>query len=85
MAWAKKITDWHEDFSPNHLLAKQMDYHNNAVGRKLFLEQGTIFDENIISILTKMTADSIKVVSLEELKKVPENRMTHIIDFQKTE
>lgn len=35
LAWAKMITDWHEDFSPNMPLARAMDLHNNRVGRSL--------------------------------------------------
>ena len=34
--WTKKITDWHEEFAPNDLLAKEMDLHNNRIGREVF-------------------------------------------------
>ncbi|TRZ45955.1 DUF6973 domain-containing protein [Robertkochia solimangrovi] len=37
MSWSKKITDWHEEFSPNERLARVMDLHNNAVGRTFYL------------------------------------------------
>lgn len=37
-AWAKKITDWHENFSPNGDLAKAMDIHNNRVGREFAMQ-----------------------------------------------
>lgn len=35
-AWAKQLTDWHEDFSPNRDLARAMDLHNNQLGRLLY-------------------------------------------------
>ncbi len=38
IAWAKTITDWHEELSPNKPLDKAMDLHNNEVGRELFKE-----------------------------------------------
>ena len=38
LAWAKKITDWHEDFSPNAALARAMDLHNNRVGRDIITQ-----------------------------------------------
>lgn len=34
--WARKLTDWHEDFSPNDPLARTMDLHNNRIGRDLY-------------------------------------------------
>src|SRR5690606_15217651 len=36
--WAKKITDLHEKLSPNDILAREMDLHNNRVGREVFLK-----------------------------------------------
>jgi hypothetical protein len=38
VAWAKIITDKHEELSPNNVLDKVMDLHNNEVGRGLFQE-----------------------------------------------
>ncbi|TXD53621.1 MULTISPECIES: DUF6973 domain-containing protein [unclassified Polaribacter] len=38
IAWTKKITDWHEEFSPNMEMAKLMDLHNNAIGRQLYID-----------------------------------------------
>lgn len=36
LSWTKRITDWHEEFSPNKELAKLMDLHNNKFGRDKF-------------------------------------------------
>jgi hypothetical protein len=36
ISWTKRITDWHEDFSPNEIMARKMDLQNNAFGRDKF-------------------------------------------------
>ena len=38
LQFANVITLWHEDFSPNKPIERQMDLHNNAVGRMLVSE-----------------------------------------------
>lgn len=38
MDFAKKIADWHEDCGCNEVDGKEMDYHNNAIGRQLFAD-----------------------------------------------
>ena len=58
LVWTKRITDWHEDFSPNEIMARKMDLHNNAVGRNLFL------------ILTGCKTEHIILSLKNELKKV---------------
>src|SRR5690606_9709882 len=50
-AWAKKFTDWHEDFSPNQALEKAMDLHNNAMGIVFFEELKNKNEIEIISFL----------------------------------
>lgn len=42
MAWAKKITDLHEECFPNHPAEKAMDLKNNEIGRKIYLK---LFEE----------------------------------------
>lgn len=55
VAWAKIITDKHEELSPNALLDKLMDLHNNEIGRKLFLEyQFKNYDEIIEKLKSKL-------------------------------
>lgn len=36
MAWAKKITDFHEKLAPNSILETVMDIHNNTMGIRYF-------------------------------------------------
>ncbi|MFV0305842.1 MAG: DUF6973 domain-containing protein [Moheibacter sp.] len=38
VAWAKFITDLHEDCFPNEPFDREMDLHNNQVGRNLYVE-----------------------------------------------
>ena len=67
MAWAKLITDWHEDFSVNEPLDRAMDMHNNEIGR--LLAKG-IFAENerkIIEIVQNETKKAKKVTNIEEI------------------
>jgi hypothetical protein len=39
--WAKKVTDLYEKVTKTDLLNRSMDLHNNAIGRKLFLESNS--------------------------------------------
>ena len=65
--WAKKITDLHEKLSPNDILAREMDLHNNRVGREIFLqnpggipESGQFFKDMIPKAVQIKTLDEIK-------------------------
>src|SRR5690606_4734512 len=62
VSWAKKITDWHEHFSPNKPLERMMDLHNNKIGRKLFeelyLSKKKIPNKEIINVLKERTLKS---------------------------
>jgi len=66
--WAKKFTDWHEDFSPNAALERAMDFHNNEMGI-IFLEEIKNKNEaEIISFLKQKASEAIKIESVEEVK-----------------
>ncbi|RPG34282.1 MAG: hypothetical protein CBB72_007545 [Muricauda sp. TMED12] len=78
LAWAKKVTDWHEDSFPNKVLPKKMDLHNNEVGRYIFRQHPEKSENEIVELLNKMALESIKIdeyTSLSEFK----NRMVHIL------
>lgn len=67
LAWAKTITDWHEEFSPNTPLARAMDIHNNQIGRNLIaLNQGMIAEEMTLQLL-EMIPLSRKHSNIQEL------------------
>lgn len=56
-AWAKKVTDLHENLVVNHELDRQMDLHNNAVGRNIALgilsQNETILIEKVVEMAQK--------------------------------
>lgn len=70
-AWARQITDWHEEFAPNPELARAMDMHNNAVGRELFamlLKAKTdLTDTAVTNKLKEITAGSKKITSTSDI------------------
>lgn len=67
LRWAKTITDWHEDFSPNPPLARAMDLHNNQMGRDLISRNPQITVEEMIQLLSEMVSLSRKRTQIEEL------------------
>lgn len=80
--WAKKITDWHEHFSPNQPLEKMMDLHNNEIGRKLFEElyinKKVVKREEIIKLIKDKASNSKKIESLKEIKNF-KNNLVHLL------
>ncbi len=63
-AWAKELTDWHEDFSPNRDLARVMDLHNNQTGRLLYREKfgkKPVKNEQITQALLPLLKDAKKL------------------------
>lgn len=83
LAWAKLITDWHEEFSPNLPLEKAMDLHNNAFGRnlisKLYQEKDTLKTESIKDQLILTINNSKKISNIQELDLL-KNQMVYLID-----
>ena len=78
LTWTMHITDWHEQAFQNADLAKKMDLHNNAIGRKLYEEHPNMNIEELMKTLQKMTLASVLVTSTNELERVQEN-LAHII------
>ncbi|CAN5304563.1 hypothetical protein BH23BAC2_BH23BAC2_18840 [soil metagenome] len=71
--WAGKITDLHEELSPNPALEKEMDLHNNRIGREIFIE--SIAEKlNSRQLLDQKMEDAIRINSFKDLannKSVP--------------
>ncbi|MDR5591438.1 DUF6973 domain-containing protein [Christiangramia sp. SM2212] len=78
MEWSKKITDLHEDLSPNSDLARAMDLHNNRIGRKFFAEKIEI-ELNHIQEFRLMSQKAVKISSLEDIKMI-KNELVYIED-----
>lgn len=79
LEWAKKVTDWHEDSFPNKQLPKEMDFHNNAVGRFMFEQYTKKSEEEIIELLKQMALESVKIDRNSILSSY-KNQMVHILD-----
>lgn len=73
-SWAQKITDIHEDLSPNNDIAREMDLHNNRIGREIFLKFPHGISEPVKHFKGLM-AQAKKVKSLEEIK----NSANHLV------
>ncbi len=78
LVWAKKVTDWHEDSFPNKKLPREMDLHNNEVGRFIFVQNIEKSEQEIVELLKQMTLDSIKIEENSTLSDY-KNRMVHIL------
>ncbi|NDV14481.1 hypothetical protein GO009_00460 [Muricauda sp. TY007] len=79
LAWAKKVTDWHEDSFPNKKLPREMDLHNNEVGRFIFEQNTDKSEQEVIELLKQMTLESIKINENSILSEY-KNRMVHILE-----
>ncbi len=67
-AWAQKITDLHEDLSPNEELEREMDLHNNRIGREIFLKYPRGIQEPE-KFFKNLMAQAKQVKSLDQIKK----------------
>ena len=66
--WAHKITDLHEELSPNAALEKAMDLHNNMIGRELFQESITA-DVNSTELLDQKMGEAVLVKTTEDIEQ----------------
>ncbi len=76
-AWAKKFTDWHEDFSPNKPLERVMDLHNNATGIVFFENVKVKNEAAIVSFLKQKALEAVKIETVDEVEKFV-NRLVYI-------
>lgn len=78
-AWAKKLTDWHEEFSPNTPLAEAMDLHNNRIGRDYALTYPKVSELQMIQLIFALIPLSRKHPAIASLTHFP-NQLAHIED-----
>lgn len=76
--WAKRVTDWHEDSFPNKKLPKQMDLHNNEVGRFIYRQNADKAETEVVAKLKEMTGESIKINEKSKLSNY-KYQMVHIL------
>ena len=79
-AWAKRFTDWHEEFAPNAPLAKAMDLHNNAIGRALITQFPREEEPVYVEQLLKKVTLSRKLTHIDDLSHF-EQDLVHIEDY----
>jgi len=79
LSWTKRITDWHEEFSPNEELAKMMDLHNNRVGRKMYKEVFYEYTEEIVKLMKEKLLEAIQIASVLEFEK-HQNKLVYLED-----
>ena len=69
--WAAKFTDLHEELSPNNVLEKAMDLHNNEIGRQFFLKNPNSSEDEIINSLISYASNVVLIRKEEELANHP--------------
>jgi hypothetical protein len=77
IVWARKFTDWHEDFSPNAALERAMDLHNNQMGIVFYEAIKHKNEAEIIRFLKQKASEAVKVFTVSEIEKL-ENRLVYI-------
>jgi hypothetical protein len=68
MAWAEKITSWHEDFSVNEPLERAMDLHNNEVGRKWFSDYKFASEKEIVNSLKQRATKARQIQDVTDVR-----------------
>jgi len=79
--FAEKITNWHEEFSPNEPLEKEMDLHNNRIGRNFFIISEELPLDQVIIRLKDKVEDSKRITKVEDLEKYT-NDLVHIVEME---
>jgi len=79
--WTKSVTDWHENAFKNRPLARLMDFHNNKIGRAIFLVSPDLPAEKAVLIFLEMTQNSLKISSESEIRQNI-STLIHITDYQ---
>lgn len=79
VAWAKKITDLHEQLAPNNNMEMQMDLHNNYIGRVIFVEKKLHLEstKTIITVLKEKIKTAVLISTTSEIAN-HENDMVYL-------
>ncbi len=79
-AWAKIITDYHEDIMPNPPLMRAMDSHNNAIGIELFKTHSNFTTSEIVTHLKTMTKEAKKITKPSDIA-LYKTKLVYIINL----
>ncbi len=71
LKWSKKITDLHERLAPNEALSREMDLHNNRIGREVFEKFYAETGFDALKYFQEQMQKAVKVTSVEEIKNQP--------------
>lgn len=63
LKWSKAITDWHENTFVNRELPRLMDFHNNDIGRTVYIQNSSENLKNVIQLLLNKAKSAIQVKS----------------------
>ncbi len=77
LSWTKRITDWHEEFSPNKQMPKLMDLHNNKFGRDKFPKWKEESKARIVFLLKNEFSSAVQVKHTSEFKNL-ENQLVYL-------
>lgn len=69
LKWAKEITDLHEKLFPNKDFDREMDLHNNTVGRQLYLDTITIGSRKKKDFISRLNQKSETAIALTDEKE----------------
>lgn len=68
--WTQNVTNLYEKVTKNDFLEKTMDLHNNAFGRKVFLDIIDDSEAKIITLLQKKTKYAQKIAKIEDVENL---------------
>lgn len=71
VAWAKLITDKHEQLSPNTPLDRRMDLHNNKIGVNFFIQSSFTSHDEILDRLKHKLKTAQQIKTIDDVKKYP--------------
>lgn len=72
MNYCEDIVNYYEKSTKNLPMDRSMDYHNNLIGRKLFLDNLSENEEKLLEILQEMVKNAKKVTDLKDFTNYPE-------------
>ncbi len=77
--WTKDVTDWHEKLFVNESLSREMDLHNNQIGRELFINHDKLSSKELSNVLLKSLNSAVFVLSLKGISEAT-NELVYLED-----
>lgn len=76
-AWAKKVTDMHENIAVNKPLERAMDLHNNKMGLLFFEKHASTSAKELVVFLKHQAEQAQQIATVVEVKDHP-NHLVYI-------